>query len=166
MLRYILVLRRYAVKKAFRFSQKQLVDIYKIALDSFLPKENAINVNNIDYLAIDMTNTNFDNISQESKQEILNYFKDKYSIEVINASIDILKESGLTSDIGNDTNLISKDKKGVLLGILNISVKSKTEVIIEGYWFFTSVASEGIRTTIVLKDKEWHLQKTDVIWMS
>lgn len=154
------------MKKAFRFNQKQLVDIYTIALNSFLPKENIINVSNIDYLAIDMTSASFDNISEESKQEILNYFKVKYSIEVINASIDTLKASGLTSDIGNDINLISKDKKGVLLGILKINVKSKVEVIIEGYWFFTSVASEGIRTIIVLKDKEWHLQKTDVIWIS
>ena len=154
------------MKKVFRFSQKQLIDIYIIALDSFLPKESAINVNNADYLAIDMTNTSFDNIYQESKQEILNYFKGKYSIEVINASIDVLKENGLTSDTGNYTNLINNDKKGILLGILSIAVKSKTEVVIEGYWFFTSVASQGIRTTVILKDEQWHLQKTDVIWMS
>jgi len=56
-------------------------------------------------------------------------------------------------------------KRGILLGILNEKMESKTEVVIEGYWFFTAVAA-GFRTIIVFKDEQWKLQKTGMIWIS
>ena len=155
------------MKKVFRFTEKQLVDIYTIALDSFVPTEEAINMNKTDYLAIDMSSTFFDNISQEGKQQILDYFKNKYNIEVMNASLDTLKEKGLTSSVGGKyVNLKSNGKRGILLGILNEKIESETEVVIEGYWFSGAVAAAGFRTTIVFKDGQWELQKTGMIWIS
>ena len=61
-----------------KFNSKELVDIYTTVFDSFVPKEEAININKADYLAIDMRSKSFDNISQEGKQQILDYFKNKY----------------------------------------------------------------------------------------
>jgi len=154
------------MKKIFRFNEKELVDIYTIALDSFVPTEEVINMNKTDYLAIDMSTTFFDNISQEGKQQILDYFKNKYNIEVMNASLDTLKEKGLTSNGGKYVGLISNEKRGILLGILNEKIVSETEVVIEGYWFLTAVAAAGFSTTIVFKDGQWKLQKTGMIWVS
>lgn len=154
------------MKKKLRVSESQLVDIYIIALDSFVPKGKAISINNADYLAIDMSSQSFNNISQEGKQQILDYFKNKYNIDVINASLETLKEQGLTSSNGNDVDLISNNKNGILLGILSIKNEYKTKIVVEGYWFFTSVASEGIRSIVVLEDGQWQLKESNMIWMS
>ena len=154
------------MKKSLRTIEKQLVNIYIIALESFIPKEEFINLAIMDYLAIDMSNKYFNDISKEGKDEILNYFRDKYNVEVINASLNKLKEVGLTSSSGNDVDLIKNNKKGILLGITSWKYESKTKVLIEGYWFFTSVASAGIRTRIVFQNNEWILEKTDTIWIS
>ena len=124
------------------------------------------NINNADYLAIDMSSQSFNNISQEGKQQILDYFKNKYNIDVINASLETLKEQGLTSSNGNDVDLISNNKNGILLGILSIKNESKTKIVVEGYWFFTSVTSEGLRSIVVFEDGQWQLKESNMIWMS
>jgi len=154
------------MKKVFRFTEKELVDIYTIALDSFLSTKGTLN-KNYDYLAIDMSSTFFDNISQEAKQQILDYFKNKYNIEVMNESLNTLTEKGLATNLaGSDAILKSNGKWGILIGIINEKIVSETEVVIEGQWFVSPTAAEGFRTTIVFKDGQWKLQKTGIIWVS
>jgi hypothetical protein len=151
-----------------KFNSKELVDIYTIAFDSFIPTEEAINMNKIDYLAIDMRSKSFDSISQEGKQQILDYFKNKYNIEVMNESLNTLVEKVLATKQlpGSDVSLISNGRRGVLLGTLNEKIVSKTEVVIEGYWHLTPTASAGFSTTIVFKDGQWKLQKIDSMGVS
>jgi hypothetical protein len=110
----------------------------------------------------------FDNISQEVKQQILDYFKNKYDIEVINESLDTLTEKGLgTKQLpGSDVSLINNGKIGILVGTLNEKIVSKTKRVIEGYWHITPVSGAGFGTTIVFKDGQWKLQKIDPMGVS
>lgn len=147
-----------------KLDSKDLVDIYKIAFDSFVPKRGVLSIyeRKYDYLAIDMRSKSFDKISQEGKQQILDYFKNNYKIEVMNESPETLTEKGLATMFASDLTLIN----GVLLGIYNEKIVSKTEVVIEGYWHVTPVAAEYFRTTIVVKDGRWQLQKIDFMGLS
>jgi hypothetical protein len=154
------------MKMFFRFTEKELVDIYKIAFDSFLSRKGTLN-KEYDYLAIDMSTTFFDNISQEGKQQILDYFKNKYNIEVMNESLNTLVEKGLaTKIVGKYVMLKSNGKWGILVKIINEKIVSETEVVIEGQWFVSPTAAEGYSTTIVFEEGQWKLQKTGIIWVS
>lgn len=138
-------------------SEKQLVKIYTVALDSFVPE--AKYLENKSYIAIDMSSSFFDSISQEGKQQILDYFKNKYNMEVMNASIDTLKEKGLANKYGT---LSSNGKRGLLLFINDVKFKSENEVVINGSWYVSGVAGKFYKSTIVLKNGKWTLQER--IW--
>ena len=141
-------------------SEKQLIEIYTVALDSFVPKKEGINIYNKDYLAIDMSSTFFDSILQEGKQQILDYFKNKYNMEVMNASVDTLKEKGLASKYGT---LKYNGKRGLLLFISDVKFKSESEAVINGSWYVSGVAGESYKSRIVLKNGKWILQER--IWI-
>jgi translation initiation factor 2 beta subunit (eIF-2beta)/eIF-5 len=155
-----------------KFDSKELVDIYTIAFDSFaprfLPKAGTPKIykRTYDYLAINMRSKYFDNISQEGKQQILDYFKNKYDIEVMNESPETLREKGLATMFGSDVTLKGNGKVGILLEIDNEKIVSKTERVIDGYWIVTPVSAEFFRTTIVFKDGQWKLQKIDPMGVS
>ena len=46
----------------------------------------------MEFIAIDMSN--FDGVNEEQKKAILNYFKDKYKVEAMNATMDELEQKG------------------------------------------------------------------------
>ena len=47
----------------------------------------------MEYIAIDMNN--FEDADESDKEEILSYFKEKYKVEVMDATLEQLKEKGL-----------------------------------------------------------------------
>jgi len=71
--------------------KEHLVEIYRIALDSIMEQDEALG-EGIKFIAIDMSN--FDDLKKEEKEEILAYFKKKYQLDVMDATLDELKEKG------------------------------------------------------------------------
>ncbi|WBW95745.1 hypothetical protein [Oceanirhabdus sp. W0125-5] len=104
-----------------------------------------------------MKSSVFNSISEEGKQEILDYFENKYNVEVKNASFDMLKEEGLTQSILD--HLKVDGKEGVLLMIKDVSFNSENEVVINGLWYMNGLRAMYFKSAIVLKNGEWILKE-------
>lgn len=72
-------------------SGENLVELYSIVLDALMEENQGLN-QDINYIAIDMSN--FVKLTETDKQEILNYFKEKYKIDILVATYDELIEEG------------------------------------------------------------------------
>ncbi|PTY86152.1 peptide ABC transporter substrate-binding protein, partial [Heyndrickxia sporothermodurans] len=103
------------------------------------------------YIAIDMKN--FDELTKQDKSEILSYFKEKYKVEVIDMSLDELKEKGLFN-----SNTMSLD--GVLLRIKKVDYKPFNNVLFEGSKYRSGKGSTVVETKIHFKDGEWKVKES------
>lgn len=102
-------------------SKEHLGEIYRVALGSIMEKDEALS-NNIEYIAIDMSN--FEELNEQDKKEILAYFEEKFSIEVMDATYEELQEKGLYN---TDTKVLD----GVLLRIEKVDFVSN-EFVFDG----------------------------------
>lgn len=157
--RYLFYKRSNIQEKKDKLTQDEWIDVYKIALESFIP-ENGIA--DIDYIAIDLNAKFYDKISDKGKQETLNYFK-KYDVQVFNASADTLKQKGLANEYGE---LFYNGKEGILLEIEQIDSVSDSLVVMSGYWYVGLIAARGATTYINFKNGEWILRNRFWTWIS
>jgi hypothetical protein len=102
-----------------------LGEIYTLALDSIMEKDKELN-KDMEFIAIDMSN--FDGVKEEQKKAILIYFKDKYKVAVMNATMDELEEKGYFNP---DTMALD----GVQLRIEKVDIKFHNNVLFEGSKF-------------------------------
>lgn len=58
--------------------KEHLGEIYSVALDSIMEQDEALS-SNMEYIAIDMSN--FEELDENDKKEIINYFKEKYKVD-------------------------------------------------------------------------------------
>jgi len=68
--------------------KEHLGEIYSVALDSIMEQDEALS-SNMEYIAIDMSN--FKEVDESEKEEILSYFKEKYKVEVMDTTFEQLK---------------------------------------------------------------------------
>lgn len=133
-----------------------LGEIFILALDSMMEKDKALN-SDMEFIAIDMSN--FEEVNEEQKKAIVNYFKDKYNVEVMNATMDELKEKGYYNP---DTMAL----EGVLLRIEKVVVKFNNNVLLEGSKFKSGLGAIGVESTIHYKNGEWQIKKSKETWVS
>lgn len=133
-----------------------LEEIYTLALDSIMEKDKALN-SDMEFIAIDMSN--FDGINEEQEKAILNYFKDKYKVEVMNATMDKLEEKGYYKP---DTMAL----EGVLLRIEKVDFKFNNNVLFEGSKFKSGTGAIGVESTIHYKNGEWQIKESKETWVS
>lgn len=144
-----------------KVSEKELVEIYIIALDSFASEAY---LEEKSYIAIDMETSFFEGISCESKEEIVGFFKDKYELEALNASFEKLKKIGLVSD--KLESLKANGKRGVILIMDGVEFISNKEVEITGFWFVSGVGAEYYKDTIISEDGKWILKEKKITGFS
>jgi hypothetical protein len=136
--------------------KEHLGEIYSIALDSIMENEAALS-SDMEFIAIDMSN--FDGLVEKDKKEILNFFKDKYKVEVIDATFDELKEKGYYN---SDTMAL----EGVLLRIEKIDFKFNKNVLFEGSKYRSGKGAIGVVSTVRYKDGNWQVKESKETWVS
>lgn len=157
---YMAILSRVFVRQENSFNEKELVEIYIAAFDSFIPEKG---IDDRDYMAIYLENDIFDNISQESKKKIMSYFRNKYKIEVLNESEETLREKGYANKHGD---IVYNGKKGILLGVQDIRIISKDKVEVDGYWIVSWIGGRGATTILNNKNGIWIVESRYWTWIS
>ena len=136
--------------------KEHLEEIYIVALDSIMEQDEALS-SDMEYIAIDMSN--FEEVDESGKEEILRYFKEKYNVDVIDATFKQLEEKGLYNP---DT--MSLD--GVLLSIEKVDFKFNNNVFFEGSKYHSGVGAFGVEGTVHYQDNKWKSKETKMTWVS
>lgn len=136
--------------------REHLGEIYSVALDSIMEQDEALN-SDMEYIAIDMSN--FENADESDKEEILSYFKEKYRVEVMDATLEQLKEKGLYN---SDTMGLD----GVLLKIVKVDLKSNNEISFEGSKYRSGLGAVGVEGKVHYKDNKWESKEGKMTWIS
>lgn len=136
--------------------KEHLGEIYTVALDSIMEQDEALS-SEMKYIAIDMSN--FDDVDEDSKKEILSYFKEKYKVDVMDATFEQLKEKGLYNQ---DT--LSLD--GVLLRVEKVEFKVNDNIFFEGSKYRSGLGAVGVEVTVHHKDNKWKAKEVKQTWIS
>ncbi|WP_274307446.1 peptide ABC transporter substrate-binding protein [Solibacillus daqui] len=136
--------------------KEHLGEIYSIALDSIMEQDEALS-SDMEYIAIDMSN--FEEINESDKEEILSYFKEKYKVEVMDATLEQLKEKGL---FNTDTFVLD----GVLLRIEKVEYKVNNNIFFEGSKYRSGDGGVGVEVIVYYKDNKWKSKDVKRTWIS
>lgn len=137
-------------------SKEHLGEIYSIALDSLMETDTALN-SEMEFVAIDMSN--FNNLNEQDKAEILSYFTEKYKVDAMDVTFEELKEKGLYNQ-----ETMSLD--GVLLTIEKVDFKLNNNVFFEGSKYRSGIGAIGVETTVHYKGGKWKIKKAKQTWVS
>lgn len=136
--------------------KEHLGEIYSVALDSIMEQDEALS-SDMEYIAIDMSN--FKEVDENDKDEILNYFKEKYKVDVMDATFEQLKEKGLYNQ---DTMALD----GVLLRIEKVDFKFNNNIFFEGSKYRSGLGAVGVEVTVHYKDNKWKSKEIKMTWIS
>lgn len=130
--------------------KEHLGEIYSVALASIMEQDKVLN-HEMEYIAIDMSN--FEGIDESDKEEILNYLKEKYKVDVMDATFEQLKEKGM--ELG-----------GVLLRIEKVDFKENNNIFFEGSKSRANLGVVGVEGTVHYKDNKWKSEEAQITWIS
>lgn len=136
--------------------KEHLGEIYSIALDSIMKEDEGLN-SDMQYIAIDMSN--FEEVDESDKKEILNYFKEKYKVEVMDATFEQLEEMGLYN-----SDMMSLD--GVLLKIEKVGFKFNNKILFEGSKYRSGLGAIGVEVKVHYQDHKWKAKEVKMTWIS
>ncbi|MEC2074612.1 peptide ABC transporter substrate-binding protein [Metabacillus fastidiosus] len=136
--------------------KEDLGEIYSIALNSIMEQDKELD-NGMKFIAIDMSN--FNDLDEQAKKEILNFFKEKYKIEVMDATFEELKEQGFYN---SDT--MSLD--GILLRLEKVEFKLNNNIFFEGSKYSSALGAVGVEVTVHYKDDNWKVKEAKMTWVS
>lgn len=134
----------------------ELVDLYTIAFESLLSEE--LSNGKIDFIVIDLNHERYDILGTQGKEQILDYFRKKYHVDVYNETEESMKKVGLANKYGD---IEADGKEGILLGI-NESRVSSDRTIIDGYWLRSGVSGRG--AIIYLDSNEGLWKINNMVW--
>lgn len=133
-----------------------LGEIYCTALDSIMERDKALH-NDMKFISIDMSN--FYDLDEQDKEEIISFFKEKYKVDVMDDSFEQLKEKGLYNP---ETNTLD----GVLLEIEKVDFKLNDTIYFKGSKFHSGLGAVGLGVTVHFKDGDWKVKETKLLWIS
>lgn len=136
--------------------KEHLGEIYSVALDSIIKQDEALS-SDMKYIAIDMSN--FKNVNENDKKEILDYFKEKYKVEVMDATFEQLQQKGLFNP---DTMTLD----GVLLRIKKVEFKINNNIFFEGSKYRSGDGAIGVEVTVHYKENQWKSKEVQTTWIS
>jgi hypothetical protein len=137
-------------------SKESLGEAYRVALETIMEQDKGLN-GDIEYIAIDMSN--FVELAESDKQEIISYFEEKYKVDIMIATFEELKEKGLYN-----TDTMSID--GVLLGIEKVDFKFNNNAIFEGSKYRSAKGAVGVEVKVHYKDNKWKTKRVKETWIS
>ena len=132
----------------------EYADIYIDAFDAYFDVDPELG-DDMEYLAIDMDT--LEHATEADKREITDHFKEKFGVEVKDASFEDLEKQGLVYE-GNYID-------GILLYVSKIEVGGSS-ITIEGTKFRSGIGADGIKSTFEREGGQWILKNVDLIWIS
>ena len=136
--------------------KEQAGEVYRAALEAIMEEDEALS-SGMEFIAIDMSN--FIEVTDHDKEEIKHYFKNKYNIEVKDATFEELKQQGHF-----DEEIMMLD--GVLLRIENVDFKLNNQIVIEGSKYRSGLGAAGLKITVHYKDGKWQVKESKMTWIS
>ena len=136
--------------------KEHLGEIYSVALDSIMKQDEALN-SDMEYIAIDMSNS--EEVDESDKKEILNYFKEEYKVEVMDATLEQLEEKGLYNP-----DMMCLD--GVLLKIEKVDFKFNNKILFKGSKYRSGMGAIGVEVKVHYKDNKWKSKEVKMTWIS
>lgn len=136
--------------------KEQSSEAYRVALEAIMKEDKALS-SGMEFIAIDMSN--FTEVTDEDKEEIKRFFKNKYKIEVKDATFEELKELG---HFDEETMMLD----GVLLRIENVDFKLNNQIVFEGSKYRSGLGAVGLEVTVHYKDGKWQVKETKMTWIS
>lgn len=137
--------------------KEHLAKISIIALTSIMEKDKVLS-DDIKYIAIDLSNIK--GLTEQEEVQINEYFKDKFEVDVMNASLKELEEKGYYN-----TEIMALED-GVLLKIETIDFKMFNKVYFEGSKYRSAKGAIGVEGTIHFKSGKWKLKESKETWIS
>ncbi|MEI6578274.1 MAG: hypothetical protein WCN92_02280 [Eubacteriales bacterium] len=128
--------------------------IYIDVFDSYFTFDTALH-SDMKYLAIDLDTLKY--ATEDDKRLITEHFKEKFNIEVKNASFIDLEKQGLVKD-GNYID-------GILLSIDKINVNPFT-ITVEGTKFRSGLNAKGIKSVLKKSGGTWKLKSSNMTWIA
>jgi hypothetical protein len=136
--------------------KEHLSEIYSAALDSIMEQEKVMD-SGMKFIAIDMSN--FNEVDDNEKKEIITYFKNKYKIEVLEATFEQLKEMGLY-------NFEDSALDGILLRKEKVDYKFNNHIVFEGSKNHSGLGAVGVKVTVHYKNNRWTTKDVKMTWIS
>lgn len=121
-----------------------------------MKQDEALN-SDMEYIAIDLSNS--EEVDENDKKEILNYFKEKYKVNVMDATLEQLEENGLYNP-----EIMLLD--GVLLKIEKVDFKFNNKILIEGSKYRSGLGAIGVEVKVHYKDNKWKAKEVKMTWIS
>jgi hypothetical protein len=125
--------------------KQHLVQIYIVALEELVKEDEALN-HDMKFIAIDMSN--FQGVKKNEQEEIIHYFKNKYQVTVLDATLEELDGMGYFHSEKNSL-------AGILLQIEKLKIKFNRSVEFEGSKYRSSKGAVGIEGSVHYKDNRW-----------
>ncbi|GMK37018.1 hypothetical protein PCCS19_00710 [Paenibacillus sp. CCS19] len=130
-------------------------ELYSLTLDAMMPEDEGLN-SGMTYIAIDMRN--FEGLDEGDKQQILDFFADKYKLEAMDATYEQLIEKGL---LNKETQVLD----GVLLRVEKTEMKANSFAI-EGSKYRAGDGAIGMKVVATHKQGEWKVSRAEGTWIS
>lgn len=138
-------------------AKKQLGEIYSNALDAIMEKDEALN-SDMQFIAMDLTIAK--DLSEKDKDEIKVYLKEKYKVDVIEASFEELKDKGMY----NPKTMVLD---GVLLKLEKVNfISNRTAFEFEGSKYRAGNGAVGVKGKLQYKGGIWQRFEIHEIWVS
>ncbi|GAA0122533.1 MAG: hypothetical protein KID00_11745 [Clostridium argentinense] len=143
---------------AYEFTNDEdKINIYNLTFDTLVSCYD--DLNDIDYIAIDMNNKFFSEFGKEDKDKILDYLK-KYNKTVMNKSLKDLNKEGFTDKFNR---LNGNNKNGLFINIVDYKCKNN-KIFIEAALYKGPFSVKGVKIVINNKDGRWNLESNRLIW--
>lgn len=136
--------------------KEHLGEIYSVALDEIMAQDPALS-KDMQYIAIDMSN--FEDVDERDKEEIISYFKEKYNVEVMDTNFEQLVEDGLFNEE-------TMSLEGVLLKLEKVDFKFNNVIFFEGSKYRSGLGAVGVEVKVHYKDKKWQAKEVKMTWVS
>lgn len=136
--------------------KEHMDEVYIAALDALM-EEDSVSNEDISFIAIDMSN--FKNLDEDEQNEILNFFKETYQVDVMDATFEQLKEMGLYNE--EDHSLY-----GVLLKVEEVKFKFNNKVFFKASKFRSGKGAIGVEGKVYYKNDEWKTKDVEIVRIS
>ncbi|TQR19487.1 peptide ABC transporter substrate-binding protein [Psychrobacillus vulpis] len=135
-----------------------LEEAYRLALDSIIDLDPGLN-GDMEFIAIDMSN--FNDLSEEEKEDILSFFQTKYRVEVMDATLEELQDKGLYNT-DSDTHALY----GILLNLEKVDFQTNHTINFEGSKYRSKLGAVGVEITVQYKEGQWEITDSHITWIS
>lgn len=135
--------------------KKNMGEIYRLALDAFMPLWDGI-TNDMKYIAIDTGNLN--DIADGDLDMILRHFE-HYNVDVMQASLEDLENEGLL------LNEQARYVEGVLIRVKSTEI-AENKVVVEGSLYKSAKAAIGTKVVVEFVNGKWKVTEATDTWIS